>query len=91
MEEEGEATQQRNNATVKLKPWKKSKINKNTKWQRRKQDRDPPDSQPNAHLRSKFNSTEQLHMSYLSFMWTAPLGQIGRKQERVIKNELDHC
>jgi hypothetical protein len=48
-------------------------------------DQDPPDSQPNAHPMSKFNSTEQQHISYSSFMSTAPLGQIGRKQERVIK------
>jgi hypothetical protein len=85
MEEEEEATQQRNNATAKLKPRKRGKYIKIRSDNGESRDWAPPDLRHNAHPTSKCNSTAQQHTSYSSFMSTAPLGQIGRKQERVIK------
>jgi hypothetical protein len=64
---------------------KKGKINKIRSDNGESRDRALPDLQPNAHPTSKFNTTEQQHISYSSFMSTALLGQIGRKQERVME------
>jgi hypothetical protein len=83
--EEEEATQGRNNATVKLKTQKRGEQIKIQSDNGESRDRDSSGYRPNAHPTSKFNSTEQQHISYSSFMSIAPLGKIGRKQERVIK------
>jgi hypothetical protein len=78
----GDATMQQRNGEIETSKKRRKKIRSDNGESR---DRDPPDSRPNAHPTSKFNSTEQQHISYSFFMSAAALGQIGRKQERVIK------